>query len=229
MARARRTRGTKLLPDPPGTPPRWDPAPAVAEDEAVWDGVRAGVEVEVPPRVADLDLRECVWTGADLSGRELTGFRARDTRFEHCDLSGAVLDDAVLRRVTFTDCRLTGASFAGARLDDVRITDSSADLTGFRMASATYLLVENTTLHAADFYSFTASGCAFLGCDLGEASFHEARMAGTRLHGCTVDDVRGVRSLRGARIGADQMIALGATLLGELDIRVTDPERGSVP
>lgn len=222
MARARRARPTKLLPDPPGTPPRWDPAPAVAEDEAVWDGVRAGAEVEVPARVADLDLRECVWAGADLSGRELTGFRARDTRFEHCDLSGAVLDDAVLRRVTFTDCRLTGASFAGARLDDVRITDSSADLTGFRMATAAYLLVENTTLHAADFYSCTASGCAFLGCDLGEASFHEARMAGTRLHGSRLDDVRGVMSLAGTRISPEQLVPLGAALLGVLGIEVTE-------
>ncbi|MHA6782727.1 pentapeptide repeat-containing protein [Pseudonocardia saturnea] len=223
MARARRARPAKLLPDPPDTPSRWDPAPAVAEDEAVWDGVEAGPDVEVPPHVAGLDLRECRWTGADLSGRELTGFRARDTRFEHCDLSGAVLDDAVLRRVTFTDCRLTGASFAGARLDDVRITDSSADLTGFRMAEGTFLLVENTSLHAADFYSFSASGCAFLGCDLREASFHEARMAGTRLHGSQLDDVRGAMSLAGARISPEQLVPVGAALLGVLGIQVTEP------
>jgi uncharacterized protein YjbI with pentapeptide repeats len=221
VARARRTRPTKVHPDPPEQPSRWDPAPPVAEDEAVWDGVAAGADVEVPRHVAGLDLRECRWTGADLSGRELTGFRARDTRFEHCDLSGAVLDDAVLRRVSFTDCRLTGASFAGARLDDVRITDSVADLTGFRMATATYLLVENTTLHAADFYSCSASGCAFLGCDLGEASFHEARMAGTRLHGSRLDDVRGAMSLAGTRISPEQLVPLGAALLGVLDIQVT--------
>lgn len=217
----------KLLPDPPEIPARVDPAPAVAEDEAVWDGIEATADVEVPPRVADLDLRECRWTGADLSGRELTGFRARDTRFEHCDLSGAVLDDAVLRRVSFTDCRLTGASFAGARLDDVRITDCSADLTGFRMATAAYLLVENTSLHAADLYSFTASECAFLGCDLREASFQEARLAGTRLHGSQLDDVRGAMSLTGTRISPEQVVPLGAALLGVLGIEVTEPGAGA--
>lgn len=194
----------------------------MAEDEAVWDGVDAGADVEVPPHVADLDLRECRWTGADLRGRELTGFRARDTRFEHCDLSGAVLDDAVLRRVTFTDCRLTGASFAGAQLDDVRITDSSADLTGFRMAKGTFLLVENTSMHAADFYSFTASECAFLGCDLGEAAFHEAQLEGTRLHGSTLDDVRGAMFLRGTRISPEQLVPVGAVLIGALGIQITD-------
>jgi len=222
MARARRTRPTKLHPDPPDTPSRWDPAPPVVEDEAAWDGIDADAEVEVPRHVIDLELRECRWTGADLSGREFTGFRARDTRFEHCDLSGAVLDDAVLRRVVFADCRLTGVSFGGAQLDDVRITDSSADLTGFRMARGTFLLVENTSLHGADFYSFTAADCAFLGCDLGEASFHEARLDGTRLHGSKLDDVRGAMCLRGTRISPDQLVPLGAALLGVLDIQVTD-------
>lgn len=212
----------KLVPDPPETPARFDPAPAVVEHEMVWDGIDAGADVEVPAHVADLDLRECRWTGADLRGREFTGLRARDTRFVHCDLSGAVLDDAVLRRVTFADCRLTGASFAGAQLDDVRITDCSADLTAFRMARATAVLVEGTSLHGADLYSLTAVDCAFLRCDLGEASFHEARMAGTRLHGSTLDDVRGAMSLAGTRISADQLVPLGVALLGVLDVEVTD-------
>lgn len=222
MARTRRARPVKLRPDPPDTPARWDPSPDVVEHETVWDGIDAGADVEVPAHVADLDLRECRWTGADLSGRELTGFRARDTRFVNCDLSGAVLDDAVLRRVEFTDCRLTGASFAGAQLDDVRITDCSADLTGFRMAKATAVLVENTSLHGADFYSLTAVDCAFLGCDLGEASFHEARLAGTRLHGSRLDDVRGAMSLAGARISPEQLVPLGAALLGVLGIEVSE-------
>jgi hypothetical protein len=41
------------------------------------------------------------------------------------------------------------------------------------------------------------------------------------LHGSTVGAVRGAASLRGARIGADQVVPLGAALLAELDITVT--------
>ena len=128
----------------------------------------------------------------------------------------------MLTRVVFTDCRLTGTAFDGAQLTDVRITDSTADLTGFRMAKARFLLVENTALHGADFYEFDGEHCALLGCDLAEASFDTARLRETDLHGSSVDDVRGALSLRGARISPDQIVPLATTLLDALGIEVTE-------
>lgn len=221
-----RTRSKKVRPDPPEVPDEWEPAPAAIDSGETWDGVDAGADVEVPGRLADFTMQESRWVDADLSGRRFTGFRCRDVQFVHCDLSGAVLDEAVLMRVRFTDCRLTGVVLGGAELSDVHITDSRADLASFRMAKAKFLRIENTSLHGADFYEFAATGCGLIGCDLAEASFSDARLSETDLHGSTLDDVRGALSLRGARISSDQLVPLGAALLAALDIQVTEQAAG---
>lgn len=219
----------KSLPDAPDLPPTWEPAPAEIGSGDVWDGVEAGAGVEVPEHVSDLRLQECRWTGADLSGRSFGALRVRDTEFVQCDLSGAVLDDAVLTRVVFTDCRLTGTVLSGAELTDVRISGCTADLAAFRMARASFLLVEDTSLRGADLYSFRAAHTALLGCDLTEAVLEDAQLAGTDLHGSTIADVRGALALRGCRISADQLVPVGAALLAALDVQITaapPPVRG---
>ena len=211
----------RTRPDAPDLPPTWEAAPAQVGSGDVWDGVEAGADVEVPDHVADLRLLECRWTGADLSGRSFGALRVRDTEFVRCDLSGAVLDDAVLTRVTFTGCRLTGTVFGGAELTDVRISGCTADLAAFRMARASFLLVEDTSLRGADFYEFRAVHTALLDCDLTGAVLEGAQLAGTDLHGSTIADVRGALALRGCRIGADQLVPVGAALLAALDVQVT--------
>ncbi len=214
-------RATKTRPDPPDLAPRRDPAPAVLEPGALWDGVDADAAVEIPERVTGVRLRESRWIGADLSGRRLFGFECRDTEFVHCDLSGAVLEDALLTRVAFTGCRLTGVVLSGSTLRDVRIADGRADLALLRMAKARHLWIEDTSLRGADFYAFEGADCAFLGCDLTDAALGDARVPGVLLHGSTIDAVRGAAGLQGARIGADQVVLLGAALLAALDITVT--------
>ena len=220
--RGSRSRPTKRRPEPPDLPEELAPAPAVVEGGELWDCVEAGAEVRVPEHVADLRIQESRWVGGSLAGTRFTGLQCRDAEFVHCDLSGARLDGAVLTRVVFTDCRLTGTAFDGAQLTDVRITDSTADLAGFRMTKARFLLVENTSLRGADFYDFDGEHCALLGCDLAEASFDTARLRETDLHGSTVDDVRDALSLRGARISPDQIVPMATSLLDALGIQVTE-------
>lgn len=216
----RTRRAAKTRPEPPDLAPRRDPAPAVLEPGAFWDGVDAGSEVEAADHVADLTLQESRWVGAHLSGRRLSGLRCRDVEFVQCDLSGAILEDAVLRRVAFVDCRLTGIVLAGAALTDVTITSGHADLLGLRMARATNLLVEDASMRGADLYGFAATGCAFLRCDLTEAVFDGSRLDGVRLHGSRLVGVQGALSLRGARIGPDQVVELGAALLDAVGVAV---------
>lgn len=220
--RGSRSRPTKRRPEPPDLPGEFTAAPAVVEGGELWDCVEAGADVQVPERVADMRIHESRWVGGSLAGVRFTGLECRDVEFVHCDLSGARLEEAVLTRVVFTDCRLTGTAFDGAQLTDVRISDSTADLAGLRMTKARFLLVENTSLHGADFYEFDAEHCALLGCDLAEASFDAARLRETDLHGSTVDDVRGVLSLRGTRISPDQIVPLATGLLDALEIEVTE-------
>ncbi|GAA5127454.1 pentapeptide repeat-containing protein [Pseudonocardia adelaidensis] len=220
--RGSRSRPVKRRPEAPDLPTDLEAAPGAVEGGELWDCVDAGAEVHVPDRVADLRIQESRWVGGSLAGVRFTGLECRDVEFVHCDLSGARLEEALLTRVVFTDCRLTGTAFDGAQLTDVRIADSTADLAGFRMAKARFLLVENTSLHGADFYDFDGEHCAMLGCDLAEASFDTARLREVDLHGSTLDDVRGALSLRGARISPDQIVPLATVLLDALAIQVTD-------
>lgn len=220
--RGSRTRPVKRRPEAPALPDRTAPGPAAVADGDLWDCVQVGAGVAVPERVADLRIRESRVAGLRLAGVVLTGLECRDVEFVGCDLSGARLDDALLTRVAFTDCRLTGTVFDGASLSDVRITDSTADLAGFRMARARFLLVENTSMRGADLYELDGQHCALLGCDLGGANVDHARLRETDLHGSTVDDLRGVLSLRGTRISPDQILPLATGLLDALGIEVTD-------
>lgn len=211
-------RRRKTVPDPPEAPPRYEPAPGL---DVVWDGVEV-TDAELPDTIADLDVRESRFVGTDLSGRTFTGLSLRDVTFERCDLSGSILDGAVCDRVTFTSCRLTGTVLSGTTLRDVRITECRADLANLRMARARFLLVEDTVLRGADLHAFAGTEVAILGCDLTGADLDRADLTGTRLHGSTLDDVRGALSLRGTRIGPDQQIAVGAALITALGIEVCD-------
>jgi uncharacterized protein YjbI with pentapeptide repeats len=175
--------------------------------------------------VADVELREVVWTNGDLAGRHLPGFRCRDSRFEGCDLSGAVLDGGSLTRVTFEGCRLTGVVLAGATLQDVRIRQCPADMANLRMARGNFLLTEDSSLRGAEFYQAELARSALLGCDLTGAEFEGCSLSEVNLLGATLDDLRGALSLRGATIGPDQLIALAPALAAAAGITVTTAVR----
>lgn len=224
MSRAmpRRAPQRKREPDPPDIPKELTAAPATLHSGDRWDGVAAGTDVQAPSQVADAQLLETRWTGAQLRERRFTGLRAHDVEFVRCDMSSTVFTGAELRRVTFTDCRLTGMVLSGADITDVRISGSKADLTSFRMSSASHLSVVSSSLRGADFHEFVGENCAFLDCDMDEADFEQSRFRGLRLHGSTLENISGVLALRGAQISASQIAPLGAAVLAAMDVTVTD-------
>jgi len=215
----------KLVPDPPDLPAQFDPAPVRLDRPARWEGVHADAHVHVAELVPDVEIRESVWVAADLSGRRLTGFQCRDTRFENCDLSGLVLDGASLTRVSFAGCRMTGIVLAGATLQDVGIDGSPAELTNLRNTQARYLLIANSSLRRADFYQASMRDSAVLDCDLTGADFTDCRVSNLDLHGSVLDELHAALALRGANISPDQAIALTPSLLADAGIRVTATPR----
>lgn len=209
---------------PPDLPDALDPAPVELASAASWDGVAGDAEVVVPERVVDVVLREVTWTDADLSGREFVGLRARDVRFVRCDLSGAVLDEAALDRIVFDQCRLTGVVLSGSTLRDVEVRESGLRLANFRMATLERVVIESSVLEGADFYEATLTSCALVRSDLTGADFRASTVDGLDLHGSTIEDIGGALALTGVRIGADQMVPMGAAVLAALGIAVTAQE-----
>ncbi len=77
-------------------------------------------------------------------------------------------------------------------------------------------------LRDADFHAATFSGVRLLSCDLTGADLSQATMAGTALHGSTVDNVRGADSLRGVVIGSDQVVPIAFPVFAAMGIVVDD-------
>lgn len=212
----------RLVAELPDLPAEFDSAPAAVETGAAWDGVCADASLALPEHVYDVELVECIWRDVDAASCRFSGFSCRDVRFERCDLSGAVLDSAALTRVHFVECRLTGVVFSGAELRDVVIERGVAGLANFRGSTSSFLSVRETSLADADFTGARLRNAALLDCDLSGIDLTGARIEGLSLHGSTLDSIRGASALldAGLRIGADQVIPLGAALIAGLGVTV---------
>lgn len=210
----------KTAPDQPSVPRHLDQAPPSLVSGARWDGVQADGDTEAEGELAGVELVESSWRNANLAGRRLAGFRCRDMRFDHCDLSGALLGQAALTRVSFVGCRLTGIVLSGATLQDVYVVDSRADLANLRMAKADFLRFEDSSLREADFYQSVLARSALTSCDLTAANFQDASTPDLDLQNSVLDGLRGALSLRGAKIGAHQIVALAPALLSAAGISV---------
>lgn len=116
------------------------PATGLAYDQSAVDSA-----------VADGSCEACNLAGADLQGRDLSGFQGSDSNFRGANLSGADLEDAVfddadLRGAKLTGANLIGTSFIGANLD-------GADLSGVQ-------------LFETEFVDASLDGTNFAGTDL---------------------------------------------------------------
>ena len=212
----------RRLPFPiaPHVPPTLEPAPPLLDSLDSWDKVVAGEGTEVAQIVADAQLHEVIWTNAQLVGRRFTELVCVDVRFVRCDLAGVLFEDCQFTRVLFESCRMSGAVLAGATLQEVELVDCVADSADFRMAHVRRSTARRTTLREADFYGCGLVDVRLATCDLTGASFQTARVDRLDLRGSTVDGLRGVDSLGGARITTDQVGTLGASLIGSLGFHI---------
>lgn len=192
-------------------------------DETEWSGsqVRGDLSCQVADRV-EINSSRLVETS--LVGTELYGVRLVDVMMERCDLSGASLQEATLHRVQFTDCRLSAVTLSSSRLHHVRFVDCKMDDANLRMANGDHVAFQRCLLRGADLYASRISYCWLLDSDLSGVELSKADLPGVRLHGSTIDDLRGATSLRGAVIDSSQVLPLARSMLPALGV-VVDDER----
>jgi uncharacterized protein YjbI with pentapeptide repeats len=221
VPRARAARRTSpLLAD--DLEPAADPA---LDDGEEWQGL--AVTGDLSGRVAArVDISGCRIAGASFVAAELPHLRLRDVVLEDCDLAGAVLDDVVARRVELRRCRLTGLVASRSRWQDVAFVDCHLDDATFRRVMWERAELIGCRLRRADLTGSRFTASALLRCDLTGAVLSEATMAGTRLHGSTVEELVGAEGLRGVVIGRDQVVAVGAALLAGAGVLVDDEGEG---
>lgn len=203
-------------------PDTLDPGPDVLEPgEHAFDGVALSADLPDDDESA-LDLSECRWTGARLTGVHLRRFTCTDVIFEDCDLSGVVAEDSSLSRVEFHRCRMSGIVLAGSAARDVLASDSRLDGANLRMLAGSRLELPGCDLRGADLFGATLTTSRIHDGDLTGADFSQSIVGGLRLHGSIVRDILGVDQLRGAVVSRDQQLDLAMALFDASGITVED-------
>ncbi|MHB8296359.1 MAG: pentapeptide repeat-containing protein [Acidimicrobiales bacterium] len=169
-----------------------------------------------------LELSQCRVIGATLTATRLDRARIVDTVFENCDLSGAALGEASLTRVAFADCRMLGVITPQAVLRDVRFTDCRMDGASLRMVVGERVMFEHCELTGADFYAARLAQACLFDCNLVGAELSQANFEGARLHGSTLQGLKGGASLQGVTIESTQVLAVAMQVLAGLGITIDD-------
>jgi uncharacterized protein YjbI with pentapeptide repeats len=145
-----------------------------------------------------------------------------DVVVEDADLSGAILEELRATRVVFRRCRLSGVVIHSATLRDVAFLDCRMDGANLRMTTWERTELVGCHLRDAELYGAKLGGGRLLGCDLGHVELARADLTGADLRGSTLDDVRGADRLRGATIGADQLVPAALAVFAALSITLDD-------
>jgi len=123
-----------------------------------------------------------------------------DARIENAEFPNQRFLRSSISRIELHLCRLTGIELAEATWNDVALTDCRVDFGGFRHAKLTRVVFRDCRLEEADFAAAKLTDVVFERCELRRASFAGCRIERVELSGCTLLELVGVESLRGARM-----------------------------
>lgn len=148
--------------------------------------------------------------------------RARlvDVELVRCDLSGCDFSESIWHRVKLVDCRASAIELPQANLREVSFVDCKLDNANFRLAKLQRVRFDASVLGGAEFVGAQLADVSFDGSDLTGVDLSNAKCAAVDLRGARLDGLRGVASLAGSTIGADQLVGLAPALAQALGLRV---------
>jgi uncharacterized protein YjbI with pentapeptide repeats len=160
-------------------------------------------------------LSRTVVADVDLSDARLTPLSLSDVVLQGVQLSNAVLGETTARRVEITGTRAIGVQLALAQATDLYVRDSQFDYATVRIGK-----VKNgaafsgcsfrETVFIGDLSSIVFENCEFYGTE-----FEATRAADCDLRGSRLTDVRGLLTMRGARITNEQALSVAAAIATE--------------
>jgi uncharacterized protein YjbI with pentapeptide repeats len=215
------------MPDPaaPVLPPGLEPArPGTLAPGEEWSGLNVVGADLTGQDGEELVVERSVLVDCRLTAVHLRELRATDVRLADTDLSGADLSSSSLVRVEFVNCRLGDVVLSDTRLRDVTLADCKLAGANLRFSKAERIVFRSCSLVDADLSGCAFSDAAFEDCDLRQANFHQAGLAGARLIGCKLDEVKGPSGLRGTTIDGTAVLPLALSLFGELRIAIEGGE-----
>jgi uncharacterized protein YjbI with pentapeptide repeats len=133
---------------------------------------------------SDLDLREFLLEGADLSGSKFTNCIGEGVSFQRCVLKKIQIHAEKAKKISFR-----GASFDEALLDHADIGPRTLDLsqTTYRRATLSEVTFMLPKLEGADFTDAKLSDCYFRNGILRNVSFRNAKLTRVSLEEATLE------------------------------------------
>jgi uncharacterized protein YjbI with pentapeptide repeats len=128
----------------------------------------------------------------------------------------------VARRVELRGCRFTGAELGEAMLSDLTFTDCRLDLVGLRIAKLERVVFRDCRMTECDFYEASLTDVLFEHSELREATFSGVKLKRVELRGCDLAGLRGVESLRGARMPWNDVLENGPLFATALGLEIID-------
>lgn len=165
-------------------------------------------------------IRDSLIEKSDLSATDMKRFDVHNCKIVGTNLTGSKFAESSWRTIAITGCRASGVQFQNSTLSDVRFVDSKLDLANFRFATMKNVIFENCILDDVDFNDAALKNIEFISCRLNKVSFTGAKMSGVDLSQSTLEEVRGIGSLRGATISEDQLVQLAPYFAAEAGLKI---------
>ena len=168
-------------------------------------------------------VSESTVAGVDLSGARLRPLMLTDVAFERVDLSGAVLDEVTARRVELVRCRAMGVRLGFAQVADVYAEGCRFDYGTLHVERAKGVAAFRECTFREATISGDLSAAVFLDCDFAATEFGAVHAKGCDLRSSRLMGARGLLSLRGASITAEQAVSVADQLAAEAGLTVVRP------
>lgn len=167
-------------------------------------------------------LSHAVVTGVGLSGARLSPLMLSDVAFDDVDMSNAALPDTTARRVEFVNCRGIGLQFAMKQATDFYAEQCRFDYATIRIDKVKNAAVFSECSFRETVFVGDLSNVIFSDCDLNATEFEVSRAADCDLRSSRLTDVRGLLTLRGAKITTEQAVSVARIIATESGLSVDD-------
>lgn len=161
-------------------------------------------------------------SAGNLSDAKLGSLELSDVRFDNVNLSNAALREVTIRRTEFVGCRAAGLQVSAVQVADLCMERCQLDYATIRVDQIKNgaAFVECSFREALFVGDLT--NVIFLDCDLTGAEFQASRAVSCDLRGSRLDDVRGLLTLRGAKISHDQALSVASLIATESGLTVAE-------
>lgn len=167
-------------------------------------------------------ISESLITHVNLSKAKLSPLTLTEVLFDEVDLSNAALQNVVLRMVELRRCRAIGLGISVDQASDLYAEDTQFDFAGFHLARVRGV----AAFVGCSFKEATVSGdlsnVVFDGCDFTGTEFRATGAFNCDLRSSRLTGARGLSTLRGAVISAEQAVSIAAELAVETGLIIRD-------